>query len=251
MRILRRSRKDGDERRAPEAEFLTRVELSTFLATCHRLFPYWYPFVLLLARTGMRLGEALGLEWGDVDFNGRFAQVRRSIVERRVETPKSGKSRRIDLSLHLTETLRVLRHRQRKVALQAGNPAPVRLFPGVDPDNFRKRDWQRLLEKAELRQVPIKALRHTFASLLIAQGESLAYVRDQLGHHSIQITVDHYGIWCRAGIELPLIASTTRRRNRTQPPRNQHPATNAKCKATQGIRTLDLPITNRLLYHLS
>lgn len=37
------------------------------------------------------------------------------------------------------------------------------------------------------------ALRHTFASLLIQQGESLAYVRDQMGHHSIKITVDIYG----------------------------------------------------------
>jgi integrase len=36
-------------------------------------------------------------------------------------------------------------------------------------------------------------VRHTFASLLIQQGESLAYVRDQLGHHSIQMTVDVYG----------------------------------------------------------
>ncbi len=36
-------------------------------------------------------------------------------------------------------------------------------------------------------------LRHTFASLLIQQGESLAYVKDQMGHHSIKITVDTYG----------------------------------------------------------
>lgn len=36
-------------------------------------------------------------------------------------------------------------------------------------------------------------LRHSFASLLIAQGESLAYIRDQLGHHSISLTVDVYG----------------------------------------------------------
>ena len=36
-------------------------------------------------------------------------------------------------------------------------------------------------------------LRHTFASLLIQRGESLAYVKDQLGHHSIQVTVDLYG----------------------------------------------------------
>jgi integrase len=34
---------------------------------------------------------------------------------------------------------------------------------------------------------------HTFASRLIQQGESLAYVRDQMGHHSIKITVDIYG----------------------------------------------------------
>jgi integrase len=36
-------------------------------------------------------------------------------------------------------------------------------------------------------------LRHTFATLLLQQGESLAYVRDQLGHSSIKITVDTYG----------------------------------------------------------
>ena len=48
-------------------------------------------------------------------------------------------------------------------------------------------------EKAQLRRVRFHDLRHTFASLLIAQGESLAYVRDQLGHASIQLTVDTYG----------------------------------------------------------
>jgi integrase len=58
----------------------------------------------------------------------------------------------------------------------AGNP--------VDADNFRSRVWPRIFAKAELRQVRIHDLRHTFASLLIAQGESLAYVRDQLGHAS-------------------------------------------------------------------
>jgi integrase len=39
----------------------------------------------------------------------------------------------------------------------------------------------------------IHDLRHTYASLLIAQGESLAYVRDQISHHSIKVTVDTYG----------------------------------------------------------
>ena len=53
--------------------------------------------------------------------------------------------------------------------------------------------WNPLLRRAAVRRRPFHQLRHTFASLLIAQGESLAYVRDQLGHHSIKLTVDTYG----------------------------------------------------------
>jgi integrase len=49
------------------------------------------------------------------------------------------------------------------------------------------------LAKAGLRRIRIHDLRHTYASLLMQNGESPAYVRDQLGHHSIQVTVDIYG----------------------------------------------------------
>ena len=62
-----------------------------------------------------------------------------------------------------------------------------------NPDNFRSRVWPKLLAKAALRKIRIHDLRHTYASLLIAQGESLAYVRDQMGHHSIPVTVDTHG----------------------------------------------------------
>jgi len=63
----------------------------------------------------------------------------------------------------------------------------------VDPDNFRGAVWPRLLAKAGLHLIRIHDLRHTFASLLIQNGESLAYVKEQMGHHSIKITVDTYG----------------------------------------------------------
>ncbi len=53
--------------------------------------------------------------------------------------------------------------------------------------------FQRLLQAATVPDVRLHDLRHTFASLLIQNGESLAYVRDQLGHSSIQVTVDIYG----------------------------------------------------------
>ena len=63
----------------------------------------------------------------------------------------------------------------------------------LDGDNVRKRVFQPALVRTKLRQIRIHDLRHTYASLLIQQGESLAYVRDQLGHSSIQVTVDIYG----------------------------------------------------------
>jgi integrase len=63
----------------------------------------------------------------------------------------------------------------------------------VDPDNWYKRRFLLILERAGLRQVGLHALRHTYASLLINQGESIKYVSKQLGHASIQITADLYG----------------------------------------------------------
>ena len=44
-----------------------------------------------------------------------------------------------------------------------------------------------------MRRIRFHDLRHTFASMLIQNGESFVYVRDQLGHSSIQVTVDIYG----------------------------------------------------------
>ena len=62
----------------------------------------------------------------------------------------------------------------------------------LDPSNLRK-VFYKLLTDAKLRRVRFHDLRHTFASLLIQQGESLAYIKEQMGHSSIKVTVDTYG----------------------------------------------------------
>jgi integrase len=77
-------------------------------------------------------------------------------------------------------------------------PAEALLFPSPsgaprDPDNLRKRVWEPALAKAQLRRVVMHSLRHTFASLLIEQGENVKYVSTQLGHASVQTTLDRYG----------------------------------------------------------
>jgi integrase len=63
----------------------------------------------------------------------------------------------------------------------------------LDGDNLRKRVYYMVRRKAELRRLPFHYLRHAFASFHMQAGESLEYVRDQLGHSSIQVTVDIYG----------------------------------------------------------
>ena len=69
----------------------------------------------------------------------------------------------------------------------------------MDPNRVAK-TFKRVLKAAEL---PLHfsphCLRHSFASLLLQQGESPAYVQRQLGHASIQLTVDTYGRWLPMG----------------------------------------------------
>jgi integrase len=62
----------------------------------------------------------------------------------------------------------------------------------LDPSNLRK-VFNRLLTDAKLRRVRFHDLRHSFASLLLQNGESLTYVKEQMGHSSINVTVDIYG----------------------------------------------------------
>ena len=69
---------------------------------------------------------------------------------------------------------------------------PNELGGPTDGDNFRHRVFYALLEKADVPKVRFHDIRHTFASLLLQQGESLHYVKEQMGHASIQTTVDVY-----------------------------------------------------------
>ena len=70
---------------------------------------------------------------------------------------------------------------------------PSKAGTPIKPDNIAVRYMQPALEKAGLRKFRFHDLRHTFGSLLIQGGASLTYVKEQMGHSSIQITVDTYG----------------------------------------------------------
>ncbi len=187
----------GDEL-PPEIQPLTREEAQTVIEKAEALYPEYAPLFLCALRTGMRLGELLALQWGDLDFTDRCIHVRRNRVAGKLTSTKNKLRRRVDMSMRLAEVLRRLRTSRKRTALKAGTKIEpwVFLTPDgnpVDGDNLRNRVFYRLLEKAELRRIRLHDLRHTYASLLIQQGESLAYVQQQLGHSSIQVTVDVYG----------------------------------------------------------
>ena len=177
---------------------LTREEIATLLDTAKTHAPRYYPIFLCAARTGLRMGELLALRWEDLDFNQRFIQVSRNYTHWRLTTPKSGESRRVDMSLELTQVLKDLKLERQIDAGASGSDVPPWVFCNengglLHPNNLRDRIFYGLLKKAGLRQVRIHDMRHSYASLLLQQGESPVYVKEQLGHSSIQITVDCYG----------------------------------------------------------
>ncbi len=186
---------------------LTRIEIQLLLETAREKFPAHLPLLLTAVRTGMRAGELAALQWGDVDFNSRFIQVQRNLSRGQLGSPKNGKTRRVDMSLQLTNCLDELYAIRKAEALRAGQDVDAvaesfvfhrtvryQSHPSrLDPNDLRRQILYRVLDSAGIRRVRFHDLRHSFASLLIAQGESLPYIRDQLGHSSIAMTVDVYG----------------------------------------------------------
>jgi integrase len=193
-RYLRRTK----DRRA-DVSPLTREEVIRLLDASQQHAPRYYPLLLCAVRTGMRIGELLGLQWGDIDFHSRFIEVHRAIVRDKLVPTKNGKVRRVDMSQQLTDVLKVLWIQCKEETLRKGwGEVPDWVFVNeaggfLDPNNVRKRIFYRCLEKAGIRRVRFHDLRHTFASLLIAQNESPKKVQELLGHHSIQVTMDIYG----------------------------------------------------------
>ena len=177
---------------------LTRAEVATLLNSAKAHASRYYPVLLCAARTGLRMGELLALQWEDLDFRERFILVSRNYTHWKLTTPKSGESRRVDMSLELTQVLKDLKLERQIDAGASGTGVPPWVFCNengglLHPNNLRDRIFYGLLKKAELRQVRFHDLRHSYASLLLQQGESPVYVKEQLGHSSIQITVDCYG----------------------------------------------------------
>jgi len=178
---------------------LTAEELSTLLNAVYKHFPKHYPLFLTLARTGMRIGEALALQWDDIIFEERYIHIQRGLARGKISYPKSGKDRKVDMSPQLAETLKYLKGTFR-LKIVGDNTEPEYIFKNssgelVNLNNWRKRIFYKVIGKAEIRKIRIHDLRHTYATLRINKGDNIADVSNQLGHHSVRMILDVYHHW--------------------------------------------------------
>ncbi|PVE95006.1 site-specific integrase [Microbacterium sp. TPD7012] len=188
---------------ARENVFLSPSEFATLL---HFIPSDLQRFVLFLAGTGLRWGEATALTWADVNLFGNPPTVRVTRAWKKASGgpllahPKTSKSRR-SVSL-FPDLVAIMGEPGASDAWVFPAPQGGHMWHGV----FYSRVWLPAIEAAmdedrcqdlglePLRRAPnIHSLRHTHASWLIAQGIPLPYIQARLGHESITTTIDTYG----------------------------------------------------------
>lgn len=155
---------------------------------------------LLLLDAGLRLGEALGLRWGDVRLGRDASDPARALVisqtrarGRHEGVTKSGRARTVALSRRLRAVLQAR-------FLAAGRPSSTeRVLPNADSSNYRKRHFARACVAAKIGARSPKDLRDTYASWLLSVGVQLGYVSQQLGHADVAVTARHYAKWVGGG----------------------------------------------------
>ena len=199
------------EARPPEMQAWTAAELGRFLGWAEAYDRDLAVGWRLLAATGMRRGEALALRWRDVDLDAGRLAVRRSIGvvktkgagERLVEGPtKTGQSRVVDLDDGTVAALRTYRAARGLLALDLVRDSAL-VLSNLDgthrhPERFSRRfggqivQARKALGEERLPVIRLHDLRHTHATLLLADGVPVKVVSERLGHASATITLTVY-----------------------------------------------------------
>ena len=246
-----------DRRDKPQVHKTARaIDLDELLRLLGALPDRWAAFSLVAVLTGLRWGEIASLEWPDIDFDAGKILVRRATPAgtKGSHDPKSLTSHRaIDMLWPVRQALLDVPQRGQLV------------FPGArgGPLNhgwFHRRIWRKTTSAAGS-QLRFHDLRHGFASLLLAWGEPILYVSQQLGHSSAAFTLTTYAHLIQQGRRLDkeetLQQMSAAARGQCAPRVPQKgpveeirtQETPAKYGAGERIRTVDLRITSALLYH--
>jgi len=189
----------GDGNR--ELKTWSAAQLKAFLTATHgeRLSPIWH----LLAMTGMRRGEALGLRWEDVDIEAGRLSVRRALIPNGavvvVSEPKTAKGRRsVALDPETVEMLKRQATQQLADQVKKGDAWSDTglVFTKADGEAWHpevvSRFFRAAVRRSLLPVIRLHDLRHTHATLALRAGIHPKVVSERLGHATIAITLDTY-----------------------------------------------------------
>lgn len=184
----------------------TKQELTEFLKVYKvNCKPVDYTFFHLLAFSGLRTGEAIGLMWSDVDFENKLLSISRTAVvigkKQTVQDPKTKRSKRvITLDDETLNVLKLWKRQQIKEYFQAGVPYKresnyifTNSFGGwISPSAVKERLRRFFCEHKDVKKITPHGFRHTHASLLFEAGITSKIISDRLGHNNVQTTLDMY-----------------------------------------------------------
>lgn len=197
------------EARPPEMRTWAADEWATFARWSRESGDDLHLAWLLLAATGMRRGELLGLRWRDLDMPGRTLSVRRSVTWVRDEAggriveggTKSDRARVVALDSGTVAALRAYRTSRAEIGLWlVRDDSHVISMPDGSPRHPERfsREWQRRVERCrrevgvDLPPLHVHGLRHSHATWLLERGEHPKVVAERLGHSRVGITLDVY-----------------------------------------------------------
>ncbi len=175
-----------------EMKFLELTEIDKILEAAKLYCPNTHALLATAIMTGARKGELLALTWNDIDLEARKISITKTLFRKSTDSPKTKTSnRRIDIPVKLAEILQ-----EWKPNCPKGNKNLV--FPNTkgeyaDAGNTHRYKFKKVLKVAGVKDIRFHDLRHTFASLLISKDAPIKYTQSQMGHSSIQITLDVYG----------------------------------------------------------
>lgn len=183
--------------------YYSKEELASFLNACKECNQLYYVFFRLLAYTGLRSSEALGLRWSDINIFNSTLSVRRTVTNDEhwgvvIDTPKTaGSTRTIDLDPSTIELLQSWHKSNDNKVITLTNRKNYVFFNATRPEGvFIHQDaryWDKsVCHKYGLRYITPHGFRHTHASMMFAAGAKPKEVQQRLGHSSIKTTMDLY-----------------------------------------------------------
>lgn len=157
--------------------------------------------------TGLREGEILGLTWDCVDFNRNLLTVKQQLRKSQEKggeyyfsTPKNGKQRVVALAPSVVELFRLQQQKQEIMKKEAGELWENKynlIFTNASGDRLSYRTvydcFKRIANKMNLPTLRVHDLRHTYATISIANGDDIKTVQENLGHATAAFTLEVYG----------------------------------------------------------